>query len=1368
MDLVQLYAEAEKITDPEERRRRMAEITRLALGSPVRAAATAAVGGGVSPPTVETDPRDLARLEQDINLTAKLKNTKRIDAFSDEELEQLIEGFSSNVDPKEAKSELSERKRIDEQGTIRNLIDPKALVRQAGNVVAGAAEIPTSTPIALAGLLATGGEFVTGTDLQADELLAASEEIRQNIRSSIGISDPRNISESVAGMIPSVVGVPGKAPATVLGNLAEVVTPLVVGSGNKRILANFATGLVAEQGIRELADEVGAPYETAFDQVGFTGGLVDDKSYPEMMKPLGIGLAGMAGASIVTPMIAKQMRTNPFRKTYYPEPIKLTDPHAPDNLKTLERAGDVYKTYIVDEKEVLKDLSKRAAMPDFDEVGKLIDQDTQMSALMRVNEAMRTGALRTKTGSFKVDITPNQLFQEYQRLPPAMQTDADMYLKYKDYADTLELKIANNVDVTDSQAKLRQANKAAYEIELRTPVVKEFSSRYRHITENVRDFLGQGDNAMLSPKALEKLALTRKNFVPSDVLGVNPEEGILQRITDVTRPIEQRQMDNWYRQNQDELLEGVEGKANSFEMLVDYTRNALKSKMEHDVRGAYIRGMKESIYGFETIRPATPKEAQLYPKRVVEVWEGGQRKKYLSSELQAQLLKFDPYIAKYPTTFMAKRLFEQGTTGPASVVFAPVTALRDSIGGWVFMDKGAKGPGSLAVAAAIPKQIWAKSQLAAVEMLQNNLQRVPFLTEQSRNQMAQQISNSYMNSMYHLANEVGGFDASLMKHNVQAARGVMREIGRSTGSVAGNIPGAKFLGRNVNALIHGFSTVFDAIQEAPRFAAFERNVRAGMDPRDAAIKARNITGDTTRSGRVYDPRGVRISGDVQNKAALAPAALVGGGVEFLRAATPYFNPMIQGMRRMANSFIDNPLQTNIRAWTSVGLPALVMMGWNEMLGEDYNRFAFEQRSSRDIAMNMYMGIPGLPPEKGIQIPIPHELTLFNSPWTTGLYSTMRGDETDDVKAMMMHMAGTSLENSAMVGFPQLATAGLSMMGTKAPQSILNPTGWQDEVYNIREDNVGMLPQNIELTLRNLFGSVADTALQTSAAFYEGGPEAFFDELGHNILKRTPIAKNLAGTTTPVSNFTPLSEAKQTKVDSLWEFLDIYEEHISKETLLRESNMPDTKGRFEDTDAMTRHRMAPIPTPAPTNPIILEYGDMIKGTLDGNSEGMTGLKARHSILTQQLRNLRSYTSGRRDGFREWQKTVNGADAKYQEEIADLESRKEGMTKREYQKELKAINGGVGEAAKLERLYKDLKLDMSKRSDVNKLIGHLEQQRIELTNQQLKLIEIVEDKLTMDLVARGMLPPGKRFDITKHLTRNTPPTISPASPSPAMPE
>lgn len=1311
-------------------------------------------------PPVKTQPQPIDPKDEDVDYLTDLvekfgTNTpSRIDGYTDDQLEMLIDMGSYNEE--EAREELTARK----SGSITNKVK-----RLAGQYVAGAAEVPTSGPIALTGILAKAAEFLTGADLQSDAILGISNQVREDVRKRIGISEPRDILESAAGVAGSITPIPGvAAPTGALGNAVELVTPLVVGSGNKRVAANFMFAGAAEQGMRELADTAADEYKTVFDAADLTG--PDDTNYPKTLGILATGMGLLTGTTLLTSAVMQKMRNSAATRLVEPEPVRMIDPAGPENLKSIEKSKDVYKTYLIDEKTVLSDLAARAKVGNLPEVKHLIDQDTQTAALMRINEAMRVGKLRTSTGSWDVDITPNQLLQSYKRLPTAIQQDVDHYLKYKDLTDVLQSRIdkltkkLDKKDITDkqfmawsreldeAQDRLVTARQSAFTIEQRTPEVTDFSSRYKHIVQATRSFLAQGDSAMLSPKTLQEQEKYRPNFVPSDLLYVDPTGGIMQRITDANQPINQRHLDDWYRGVSEAELD-ISKRVDSFEVLVDYTRSALKAKMENDVRSAYTRAMFDSVYGGDTIRPASKKEIEKYPDRVVEVWENGKKESYLSSRLQANLLRFDPYIAKYPTMFMAKRLFEHGTTGPLSLTFAPVTAIRDALGGWILKESGAKGPLGPELLLSAPKQVWAKMQLAFVDLLQNNADKIPFFEETTKLNWAKQVSNSYMNSFYHMANEVGGFDASLMKQNIQAGQGVLRELAKTADATASVVPGLKTLGHSFQALAHGFANMFDAIAEAPRFAAFQRNVKSGMDASEAALKARSITGDTTRSGRVYNSRQQRITGDVTNRGRLAPAPVIGAGIEFIREATPYFNPMVQGFRRLTNAIIEDPVGVNLRAWTGVGLPAMAALAWNEMLGEDYNKFAFERRSSRDIAMNLYIGIPGKPPEEGIQIPIAHELMLYNSPWTTGLYSVMKGSDSEEVTNMVQHMGLTALENSAMIGFPQIGTAIFAAAGENAPDSIVDPWNWAQDVYQIREDNAGLLPSNIELMAREMFGGIADTAALSASALYDGGPEAFAEEFANSMARRLPIVKNVTGNISSVSNFTPLSEEKYNKVRALTEFLKVYDEHIEKPQMMRMNKLPSSKGLVDDeAEEFTTQRLAPIPTPAPTNPIFLEYGKVIKDTLDRNSDGATGLNNRLNLLSAQIRSLKTYTAGRKDAFKKWQEQIQGSDILYQTAMEELESRRDSLTKDEYKKELAGLRS-LSEKAKADRMITELKLDMSNRKDVIKLINHLEIQKIELMKEQLKLVELAEDRVTADMQARGLLPPGKRFDLERDL-------------------
>ncbi len=113
--------------------------------------------------------------------------------------------------------------------------------------------------------------------------------------------------------------------------------------------------------------------------------------------------------------------------------------------------------------------------------------------------------------------------------------------------------------------------------------------------------------------------------------------------------------------------------------------------------------------------------------------------------------------------------------------------------------------------------------------------------------------------------------------------------------------------------------------------------------------------------------------------------LEGAITEGVRLGVPYLNPSIQGMRRAAAAAAADPTRFALRNWIAVGLPAVVGYTWNQMLGPEYTKYAAEDRDERAQVMEMYFGIPGLPPERGISIPIAHESAPFMSPFQTFLY-----------------------------------------------------------------------------------------------------------------------------------------------------------------------------------------------------------------------------------------------------------------------------------------------------------------------------------------------------------------------------------------------
>jgi hypothetical protein len=185
------------------------------------------------------------------------------------------------------------------------------------------------------------------------------------------------------------------------------------------------------------------------------------------------------------------------------------------------------------------------------------------------------------------------------------------------------------------------------------------------------------------------------------------------------------------------------------------------------------------------------------------------------------------------------------------LTFAPTTMIRDAVTGRANTLKGQQGPGIGALIA--PAEILSAKVLRglhrSIEARLKAGQQIPFMSPQGAAQLAARLANTYQNSLYHALREQGGFEASIMKERIEAGKGAFRELGRSMPTVV-----SKTYGRTLGPLFKGFDALFDSIQEAPRFSAAKREVAAGSSIEEAVSIARNITGDTMRSGRVYYSR----------------------------------------------------------------------------------------------------------------------------------------------------------------------------------------------------------------------------------------------------------------------------------------------------------------------------------------------------------------------------------------------------------------------------------------------------------------------------------------------------------------------------------
>lgn len=1214
--------------------------------------------------------------------------------------------MATSGDP-EALQELAERERLANQSFIESLSNPELHKRAAGSVLKGLNQVALM-PEGLGALALSGAEGVTGFDFGSEDALLSYDEKVRAVERAVGIGPELTPTES----------------------LMESLTGAAVPGGIFAKGVGIGADFMIDQTVRELTDDVGERYETVFDRVGLT----DNEQRPVLGTMAALG-AVLLGGAVSARAVDNLTKVRLSREGTRLKSVKEIDQNAPEGLFTAEKASDLTKANIVDEQQALRDIVERHGVPNFEDIDARIELDTHAAARTRVEEAINTGQLTTADASFKSPVAPRVLFDAYNSLNKNTRQNVGRYINLKDMRDDIVLAIekgeATNADLLNIDTQLQNIVKI-------TPEAEEFSKRYNTVTKALRDF-SQG--SLFSPEYKVRLDQTRANYVPLELTNVDPEAGLLQRMYQAQT--KGGKADNeWFLQNRESAGQyDINRRADPMDMLMQSVEATLTARMKNDTKVAIIDALQNSAVNQKLlgennyiIKRVKSDEATDNADRLIRIYRNGEKETYITSKLTAQLLQFDPYIAKYPALFVPKRIFEQAAVGPLSVTFAPVTMLRDAIGGRVTAPTDIMAPNLLDVGAAIPQQLWAKSLGAISNHFQQSFvtgdASLPswLMTEAAQKRFSDNVAQAYTQTLYHQANSAGGFDASLMKERIRIGNGALDELQKTLTSSDVTLPGVAFSKARIANMINGWRALFNTIQDAPRFAAIAKNTKKGMDTAEATRFARQLTGDVTKSGRVFDSAGFQMGVDAVDQGLLNTANKgIGLATELLRESTPFFNPMIQGNRRLLQAMIDDPVGFNVKAWQNIGLPSLAAFGWNEMLGKEYNDYAMNERSARDVVMNMYIGLPGKPPQEGLEIPIMHELLTYSAPFTRAMYGLSRGEDAERVRAAMSVVAENILGNSVEIGYPVAGQAVANISGYSAPESLLSPT---EGVYKIREDNIGILPENMEFLARTLFASIGDTAINTANAV-AGDPsfETFYQELRDRTFDSMPIAKNLIGLKKANTYFSVPNSLAEDRFETIQQFREYYDAFYEPKRFnkddLQKPNSGNDYTKFKDVENPLEEEdlpflmIGPEKLQEPTNPFFKEFGPIIVDNLFRGNEGMTALLSRERVYSNYLRRLKDFNNGDADALNEWQAMLNGIEA-VDENTKELQQLIE--------------EGGYSLVDYDERI---------------RLINEIEHRRAEIINSQLDTFDRVEDQITAILRERGDLGPDEEFKIMKHL-------------------
>lgn len=1219
-----------------------------------------------------------------------------------------------------AKEELDRRAKIEGMSFFDALTSPDALARIGKAALKGPAQTVNGIVNGVPALIDT----FTGNDQQAADKITDLVKLNSKINERFGSSDAITPLES-AGEAASSAFVPGG--------------PLIKAG-------SMATDFMVDQTVRELTDDKTSDYNTIFDNLNISG--ADEAPTFGMKGSAATAMGGAAlGAFFLNPRMLGVLKTTSAMAPFIRE-INSIDRLAPSGLKTIETSADALKMQTVDAQTALSDILRRAGVPNPDELDKQISLNSGSAARTRVHSAMRSGQFSLNGINYNVPVPVQRIIDGANGLEATVRQAISHYINLMDMID--DAKIAQAANVAGNHAvNIAQKTAEAARIAATHPQVVFFKQAYEQAMAGIRTMF---EGNMLDSKKVQWLSANRPNYVPIDISPVDKDAGLFTRLRQAQRAGEMSPED-WFLQKRESIGDyDPTIRADPFVVLQSYTEHALNLVMKNETRRAIVDGLMNSSYGKDTIRAVDNAkdnvEANLH--RIIEFYKDGEKQRFFTSGLVAGIAKFDPYVAKYPILYGVKRGLEKTTTGAitfATGAFAPTSFMRDAIAALVFKPQQLwTGAGPLSVAMAIPKQFWITAKRDFAARLQAGIDSGNSIIPDSlwdvngRQAFVDKISNQYTNSLYHTLNEQGGFDASINKANLDYARSAMGELKRSISEadfwknpaftnvvMRFGIDGAK-------VIMDGIVDLHNAIMDSSRYATAEKLVKKGVPVDDAARAAKKISGDTSRTGRTYDAEGKAILPDAVDQGPLnAGMKTIGGITEFIRESTPYYNPTVQGFRTLINGFQTDPIGTMFRAHMYVGLPATIALAWNEMLGKEYNDYAMSQRSADDVAKSIYVAIPGLPPEQGMEWSIPQELMLMNAPYSRGLYGFMRDDETGEYGDALQVLMQSIFRNSGDMSIPPLVKGGLNYFGMESYDGIANSF---NSAAQIREDNVGVLPQNVENMARSLFANLGGLAIETAYIFSNPDPDAapfsdFADNVYEQFMSGTNIVKQVSGRKISNVKFSIPAQIAYEKKAAIQNLDPLFKRFFDPEYKNEDGLDQPSKSKYEKLDKLpesvageTRPDLpfvypGPNNQEQPTNPLIPIFGGLLLKEALNSGLDMSALDDRLSKYDKYVKLLKSYNSGDRASLKEFQSFLEDAT------LQDKESKK------------------------LKTLLEDFDIDLTEYSDRVKLINIIENEETFIYRQKLEIYDIVEKKVETTLKDNGLLPSDKTFKIENDL-------------------
>lgn len=1179
-----------------------------------------AVAGPPQPPTNMPNDLPLAKAVVQPVVAPVSNQTNPIQAAMadySQQGRQLLRGAiaSATAPPFDAAASLSALSGLADSGPVGK--NPKAIAQQSriADLARSNAEGLTNT----ANQMREGAAFATGANV---EPTSPGQMLAKAVGTHVSPSLPISIGMTAADLLSQAI-----TPATAQPVIGKPEAEMVLAKPGDN--ANIAPMTVIR--VTHTVPTAGGPAK------------VSDGDY----KIMGLMGAVTLGA-IFAPSVIGAIKKNPLPRF---RPVE----NAPQGTIAISNPIDLARTYDDQHAGIMR-VARRAGMDPqaLDNVQATFRIQSGSAGRNLVNSAITTG--RMETPSFR--FTSKVALSDLARLDKPVVRD---YLHARDTFDDI-----TQAEITlQNKGKNAQAAQAAIgpiqvrgmtkqdtlnvmnAIEQADPTVKAVSQAYRDIVTAMRSFNSKGEFATISKKELTKLNQTSKNYVPWKT-----EDNQVERVLDNTQG----------------------ARVSPFAALSSEMQTSMRFRLENEARGLYITEMRKINPSFaEKITAEEVRKNANWKPNTVKIYRRGKPEYYVTDPFIADVLKLDPYSvggSLSQTLYATKRLAESGATGVLAPWFSVTSALRSWQIGKITTGEGLKPPTIVGMTRAVPAQLYPQLAKEMSKRLDGSSGGwiTSVLGPQTSQALSTRLADAYDRSFYAQLEHAGTHQGSFLQHQAQLNTALQTAMQAAKG------PARDFLS--------SYKSFLQAVHNSASFDFAQKNRKTMPLPR-LAQEARHLTGDPTiggqflRTGTDRAGRVIRLEDDRPSTQLLTKAVQgYGFATEMGRRTVPWWNITTQGMKRIGESYVENPARFVGKAYLYQALPAAALYSYTRGMGLDpngrsYSDYMMNGRSEYAKLMNWYIPIPGKSAEQGIEVPRFHELAPVAHMMETALDHVARSDmgqgaedflrqglaivgakdffpkdnagaifnPQEDLRALGKSFYSAAIEPPT----PPLANALLGMVGQVAPQGVFG-----GEAYTKKTDpydQLGGMNATSELMLRALGTGIGDIIgsgyaayIQTPDGFAKGVKNAF-TEGGKRAIMKTPIVRDLLDIKPPETGNTRITD-ELFKKEKVINNLSRYYRTWTKADGQINTKMASQYGKGVVENLLGNGpptEPAGINQPPPTNPLYQQFmGEIYKkfnADTDRNKKGedvggigFKSLWRRYGDYTENLKRLRSINDG----------------------------------------------------------------------------------------------------------------------------------------------